>query len=49
MIERMPAWQCTGCGQIEGAQPYVGICHDRRMEFVCATDYGGRGLLYDFR
>ena len=39
MTERVAAWQCTGCGRIEGAQPCVGICQDRRTEFVYATDY----------
>jgi hypothetical protein len=39
MIERVPAWQCIGCGRIEGAQPCIGICEDRRAEFVHAADY----------
>ena len=39
MTERMTAWQCIGCGRIEGAQPCVGICEDRRMDFVYASDY----------
>jgi hypothetical protein len=39
MTERMTAWQCIGCGRIEGAQPCVGICQDRRMDFVYASDY----------
>jgi hypothetical protein len=33
------AWECIGCGRIEGAQPCVGICQDRRSEFVYAADY----------
>jgi len=33
------AWQCIGCGRIEGAQPCVGICEDRRTEFVYASDH----------
>lgn len=39
MTERITAWQCIGCGRIEGAQPCVGICEDRRTEFVYASDY----------
>jgi len=39
MIERITAWQCIGCGRIEGAQPCVGICEDRRAEFVYAADH----------
>ena len=39
MTERMKAWQCIGCGRIEGAQPCVGICQDRSMDFVYASDY----------
>ena len=39
MTERITAWQCIGCGRIEGAQPCVGICEDRRAEFVHASDH----------
>jgi hypothetical protein len=39
MIERIQAWQCVGCGRIDGAQPCVGICEDRKAEFVHASDY----------
>ena len=39
MTERMTAWQCIGCGRIEGAQPCVGICQDRKTDFVYATDH----------
>lgn len=39
MTERITAWQCIGCGRIEGAQPCVGICQDRRAEFVHAADH----------
>jgi hypothetical protein len=39
MTERMTAWQCIGCKRIEGAQPCVGICEDRRVDFVYASDY----------
>ena len=39
MTERITAWQCIGCGRIEGAQPCVGICQDRRTDFVYASDH----------
>jgi hypothetical protein len=38
-VERIAAWQCIGCGRIEGAQPCIGICQDRKAEFVAAADY----------
>lgn len=37
--ERVTAWRCIGCGRIEGAQPCIGICQDRKAEFVEASDY----------
>ena len=37
--ERIKAWQCVGCGRIEGAQPCIGICQDRAAYFVYAEDY----------
>jgi hypothetical protein len=39
MSERITAWQCIGCGRIEGAQPCVGICQDRKTDFVYASDH----------
>lgn len=39
MTERITAWQCIGCGRIEGAQPCVGICEDRKTDFVYASDH----------
>jgi hypothetical protein len=39
MTERVTAWQCIGCGRIEGAQPCVGICQDRKTDFVYASDH----------
>lgn len=39
MTERITAWQCMGCGRIEGPQPCVGICQDRKQEFVYASDH----------
>jgi hypothetical protein len=37
--ERIKAWQCIGCGRIEGHQPCIGICEDRPQHFVYADDY----------
>ena len=37
--ERISAWQCTGCGRIEGPQPCVGVCQDERSRFVPADAY----------
>ncbi|MFN7087747.1 MAG: hypothetical protein ACK4N4_14145 [Burkholderiales bacterium] len=39
MTRRVTAWQCIGCGRIEGAQPCVGVCEDRRVDFVYAFDH----------
>ncbi len=39
MTERITAWECIGCGRIEGAQPCLGICQDRRTDFVYAAEY----------
>ena len=37
--ERIAAWQCIGCGRIEGPQPCVGVCQDRKVTFVSADAY----------
>jgi Flp pilus assembly CpaE family ATPase len=39
MPERVTAWQCIGCGRIEGAQPCIGVCQDRKVDFVYAADH----------
>ena len=39
MTERITAWQCIGCGRIECEQPCIGICEDRRTQFVYAADH----------
>lgn len=36
---RVSAWECIGCGRIERAQPCVGICEDRRVDFVYASEH----------
>ena len=33
------AWQCIGCGRIEGPQPCIGVCQDRKVSFVYASDH----------
>lgn len=40
--ERVTVWECIGCGKIEGPQPCIGVCQDRRVEFVYAADYDGK-------
>jgi hypothetical protein len=37
--ERISAWQCTGCGRIEGPQPCIGVCQDKKVAFVSAEAY----------
>jgi hypothetical protein len=39
MTGHITAWECIGCGRIEGVQPCVGICQDRRVEFVYADEH----------
>jgi hypothetical protein len=39
MSGRMTAWQCVGCGRIEGPQPCIGVCQDRKVDLVYASDY----------
>jgi hypothetical protein len=39
MIEPIAAWQCIGCGRIEAPQTCIGVCQDRRVEFVYAAEY----------
>ena len=37
MAERMTAWQCIGCGRLEGPQNCLGICEDRKVQLVYAS------------
>lgn len=39
MVETLKVWQCVGCGRIDHPQPCVGICQDRKVEIVLASDY----------
>jgi len=37
--EVFKVWQCIGCGRIDGPQPCVGVCQDRKAELVYASEY----------
>jgi hypothetical protein len=39
MNDYVKAWQCIGCGKIEALQTCVGICQDRKVEFVYASEH----------
>ena len=39
MNDYIKAWQCIGCGKIEALQTCVGICQDRKVEFVYASEH----------
>lgn len=39
MTSRIQAWQCIGCGKLDSPQPCIGVCQDRRVELVDASDY----------
>jgi hypothetical protein len=39
MSEHIKAWQCIGCGRIDGPQNCIGICQDRKVEFVYAFEH----------
>ena len=46
--DTITAWQCIGCGRLEGPQNCVGICQDRKVELVSAYNYAQvRGALDD--
>ncbi len=36
MVDRVTAWQCIGCGRLEAPQQCIGVCRDRKVEFVDA-------------
>lgn len=33
------AWQCIGCGKIEAPQTCIGVCQDRKVQFVYADEH----------
>lgn len=37
---RVTAWQCIGCGKIDAPATCIGVCQDRKTEFVY-------GFIYD--
>ncbi len=39
MADTIKAWQCIGCGRLEGPAQCVGICQDQPVELVTAADY----------
>ena len=39
MTNRVKAWECIGCGRIEAPQTCIGICQDRKVEFVYAFEH----------
>ena len=39
MTEHVKAWQCIGCGRIEAPQTCIGVCQDRKVEFVYAFEH----------
>ena len=38
-LERRKVWQCIGCGRIEDPRPCIGICQDRKEEYVLAAEH----------
>jgi hypothetical protein len=39
MSDHVKAWQCIGCGKIEAPQTCIGVCQDRKVEFVYAFEH----------
>jgi len=39
MSEQFTAWQCIGCGRIEAPETCIGICQDRKVELVYASQH----------
>ncbi len=39
MTDFVKAWQCIGCGRIEAPQPCIGVCQDRKVQFVYAGEH----------
>jgi hypothetical protein len=38
-VDRLKVWQCIGCGRIDDPQPCVGVCRDRKVEYVLAAEH----------
>ena len=39
MTDRVTVWRCIGCGRIEAPQPCIGVCQDRKVDLVYATEH----------
>jgi len=39
MTTYVEAWQCIGCGRVEAARNCIGVCQDRKVDFVEAGEY----------
>ena len=39
MAELIKAWQCIGCGRLEGPAQCIGVCQDQPVQLVTAADY----------
>jgi hypothetical protein len=38
-MDTIKAWQCIGCGKLEAPQTCIGVCQDRRVELVYASQH----------
>lgn len=38
MMNVIAGWECIGCGKISADRPCVGICQDRKVELVHASE-----------
>ena len=38
MAETIKGWQCIGCGRVEAPQNCIGVCRDRKVELVYASE-----------
>lgn len=39
MTDYVKAWQCIGCGKLDGPANCIGICEDRKVELVHAAEH----------
>ena len=39
MAQRISGWRCIGCGKVDAPRPCIGVCQDRKVELVDASDY----------
>ena len=37
-METLKAWQCVGCGRLEAPQTCIGVCRDRKVDLVYASE-----------